>query len=240
MDTDWLFAWWNAIYTVPLAVALIVAAVTALVGMAGGVLGDSSGEHGGHEHGGHDHGGHDHGEHCVGSDTGDGDAEGDSDAHGGGHDSPIGAVLLFLGVGRAPLTVVLQVLLIAWGLAGVGLHRWAGANGPLALVWSVPTSLVISVVVTRGVAWVFIRVFPREESTVVGKSEIVGRTGSVVFTVTGSEGTVNVRDAGGTLHRLRARTEGGPIAGGEAILVTSYDPATDRYEVERAEIFANA
>src|SRR5687768_18387097 len=58
MSPEWLFEWWNAVYTVPLAFVLVFLAITSVVGLVGGAVGEL-----GHAHGDHDVSaeiGHDH------------------------------------------------------------------------------------------------------------------------------------------------------------------------------------
>jgi membrane protein implicated in regulation of membrane protease activity len=254
-----LFAWWNAVYTVPLAFVLVVLTITSVLSLVGGGLGALS--HGFGVHVDHDVDvdvDHDvHLEHDVDVDH-DVDLDHDLDVDHDGEVSPVeraGAVsrgqigagghgvvvssLVALGVGRAPLVMLLQILLLFWGLIGLGMHQALHVQGPGALVWSIPLTLVLSVVGTRTFAQVFGRFFKTFETAVLKRDEIVGRSGTVVYDVTPEEGTVSVRDEHGTLHRVRARSSNGALASGKQIIVLGYDPAQNLYQVDDAESFVN-
>lgn len=242
MTLNWLLAWWNAIYTLPLAVVFVFLSVTSVISLAGGAFGEASDQEAEVDA--------DHDvdvEHDVDVDhdadldhdadtaphvIGDFDGDGDHDFH----DVFTGA-LVALGAGRMPLVMLLQVLLLFWGLTGTLLHQAAGAAGPAALLWSVPVSLVVSAVGTRGIAQAFGRFLRKVETRAVAQSGIVGRSGRVVYAVTPDEGTVSVRDEHGTLHRVRARTEQGRLDSGQEIVIIGYDPSTRLYEVDDRKAF---
>jgi membrane protein implicated in regulation of membrane protease activity len=256
MGAGSIFTWWNAIYSLPLAFVLLFLAITSLVSLAGdlfGGLAHSEGETGvaseAHAEAEHDLDvdtdldadtdldvGHDlDAEHDL---HGDAHAHHDHGEHGHGHDAFLTA-LGFLGVGRAPLVMVLQVLLLSWGLIGVALHRAAGAAGPGALFWSLPLTLVLSVLATRTTALLFGRLFKPMETSIVRSDQLVGYTGRVVFPVTEEEGTIHIRDQHGTLHRVRARSQHGRLESGQEIIVLGYDAAQRVYQVDDASTFVD-
>lgn len=261
MALEWLFEWWNAVYTVPLAFVLVFLAITSVVGLVGGAVGEL-----GHAHGDHDVNaeiGHDHDVGAdalhhgldvsadAGADAGDMDMDldmdGDIDAidraiaveRGHAPDAGIlvGAMVL-IGAGRAPLLMLLQILLLLWGLIGIGLHQ-IGGSGPGALLWSVPATLVLSVAGTRLFAGIFGKVYRPFETAAIRRSQIVGRTGKVIYPVNGDAGTVHVRDQHGTLHRLRARTSAGRLESGREIIITAYDAGEKVYQVDDASNFVD-
>lgn len=229
MQLGWLFIWWNAIYSIPLAVVLILFTVTSVFGLAGGVV--EVGHHGG-----------------DGVDTDldvdhDVDAElsGGAEAAGDGgpasHVSPWIGPLLFLGAGKAPLILVLQVLFLSWGVIGLALHQIVHAAGPSVLLWSAPVTLILSLLFTRGVATLVGKVYRPVETASLKRKQLVGFTGQVVYPVTPTEGTVNVRDQHGTLHRVRARTASGRLESGQEIIVLGYDPEHSVYQVDDSRTF---
>lgn len=252
MPFSWLFAWWNAVYTIPLAVVLIFLTVTSLVSLVGTGLGELS----------------------QGSQDADVDADvdvdvdvdvdpdldlelgvdldGDGDidaidhamaaarghaAH--GEMSPLVGALVLLGVGKAPLMLLLQLLVLFWGAFGLMLHQAVQATGPGTLLWSAPLTLGLSLVCTRLFASAFGKIFRPVETASIKRHQLVGRVGKVVYAVTGDEGTVNVRDQHGTLHRVRARTEHGRLESGQEIIVLGYDPNSKLYQIDDASSFVD-
>jgi membrane protein implicated in regulation of membrane protease activity len=264
-----MFTWWNAIYSLPLAVVLVFLAVTSLISLVGGVFGQfgdadtevdadadvHAGAHGDLSADGGVEIAHAGGHHGAEADLGldvDTDLGVDAGAdaphvhgaecgHAAGHHgaSPVMEALAFLGVGQAPLVMVLEVWLLLWGLIGVGLHQAFGAAGPGALVWSLPMTFLLSVGGTRGFAKVFGRFFKPIETSALRRDQIVGLMGRVVFPVTEEQGTVHVRDKHGTLHRLRARSEHGRLESGQQIIVLGYDPANKLYQVDDSSAFVD-
>jgi membrane protein implicated in regulation of membrane protease activity len=254
MGAGAIFNWWNAIYSLPLAFVLLFLAITSLVSLAGDLVGGLS--HGESETGAEAHAEADHDlevDTDLDADTdlhvehdmdvehdlhGDAHAHHDQCGHGHGQDAFV-AALGFLGVGRAPLVMVLQLLLLSWGLIGVALHRLAGVAGPGALLWSLPATLILSVLATRTFAHAFGRLFKPIETSIVRSDQLVGHTGRVVFPVTEEEGTIHIRDKHGTLHRVRARSQHGRLESGQEIIVLGYDAAQRVYQIDDASTFVD-
>jgi membrane protein implicated in regulation of membrane protease activity len=241
MSTTSLFTWWNAIYTLPLAVVLVFLAITSIVSLLGGAFGELTGDA--------------HADHDVDVDA-DADVDHDLDLDHDGHvdavEQAIGVAkgiapadghgalvsgLVFLGVGRAPLMMVVQVLLLLWGVIGWSLHQTFSAQGPLALAWSIPTTLIMSVAGTRAFASLFGRFFRPHESRSVRRDQLVGRSARVVFAVTTDAGTIHARDQHGTLHRVRARVREGRLEPGREVVITGYDATQALYEVADPSVF---
>lgn len=240
MRLEWLFHWWNAVYSVPLAFVLLFLTVSSLVGLVGGMF-ESLG----------------HGDSDVDADVDvdtdlDADVDIDTDLetapvagqiHGGhalhahhGH-APLLSVLSFIGVGKAPFMLTLQVLVLLWGLIGLSLHQAVPAAGPTTLLWSVPVALLLSLLGTRTFAAAFARMFGGLEGPAIKRNDLVGRTGLVVYPVNAEEGTVHVRDPHGALQRIRARCAHGSLEPGRQIIVLGYDPQRALYEVDDASQF---
>lgn len=245
------FAWWNAVYTLPLAFVLVVLTLTSLASLVGGAFGGQEAE----------------AETEVEADAEieadvevdaevEADVEADADLDGDGHvstvehataiarghggeSSPLVSGLVLLGVGRAPFMLLMQLLLLLWGVVGIGLHQAFAAAGPAALAWSVPITLVVSLAGTRGFAQVFGRYIKQFETSAVRRDQIVGRSGRVVYPVTTDEGTVSVRDGSGTLHRVRARSQHGMLDSGQQIIIVGYDPESRVYQVDDASAFVD-
>ncbi len=233
MQLSWLFTWWNAVYSIPLAVVLILLTMTSVFGLAGGMV---EAGHAGAE--------------GVNTDVDvDLDLEVDADAGGeaslegdaghSGHAAPWMGPLLFIGAGKAPLSLVLQVLFLFWGTIGLTFHQVVQATGPSALLGSVPVTLFLSLVFTRGVATLVGKVYRPVETASLKRRQLVGSTGQVVYPVTDSEGTVHIRDQHGTLHRVRARTESGRLESGQEIIVLGYDSERSVYQVDDSRTFVD-
>jgi membrane protein implicated in regulation of membrane protease activity len=257
-----LFAWWNAIYAFPLALVLVTLAVTSLISLVGGAF--TGGETETEVETGVDADVDADVEVEVEADLDadfdtDVDLDGDVDAadldgdgeispveqatavargH-GGETGPLVSGLLALGVGRAPFGMLLQLLVILWGVIGLALHQAFAVAGPVALLWSIPVTLFLSVLVTRGFAQLFGRFVKQFETSAVRREKIVGRSGTVVYPVTHEEGTVTVRDEAGTLHRVRARTAHGALETGQQIVIVGYDPDSRLYQVDDASAFVD-
>lgn len=235
MKLEWWLQWWNAFYTLPLAFVMVLLTVTSLLTLLGGAFGGAA-----------------EAEHEVETDLDlDHDLELDTDldhdmelpgAAGAGvasHPGLLVSALLILGAGKAPVMVLLQVFLLLWGLIGVGLHQLLNVGSGWGLLWSLPVTLVLSVVGTRAVAQLFGRFLPPQETYAIRRSGVVGRIGRVVYPVTAEEGTVHVRDEHGTLHRLRARSEVGRLESGQEIVILGYDPERKIYQVDDAAAFVD-
>ena len=76
--------------------------------------------------------------------------------------------------------------------------------------------------------------FVPKEMPAPGNKDLVGHDGQVVFEVTQTTGTAQVRDAGGTLHQIPARIPSGcePLETGRRILVSAYDGQAGVFVVE--------
>lgn len=151
------------------------------------------------------------------------------------HDADVDdlSVLSLLGVGKAPLSVLAISYSLSFGVAGILFvlvsHSWM----PAYEMWSLGFSAVFSVVFSSIFARVLHYFVPSVESYAKKPSDLTGRTGVAMTSVAADRGAVDVRDAGGTLHRLPAVTESGEIASGEKILVVLFDEERKRYVVEQ-------
>ncbi len=251
MGIDWLFTPWNAIYSLPLITVLVLVLITSLFSAAGdvaGELGDLAGDlgldHGGDGpaalEAGHEGGADldaDGGDLPVHADhAGPGDATGAHHTHAGGPFGAAASLLAPISGGGAPITIVLQSLVLCSTLTGLSLHRALGVGSVAALVWSLPVSLLVGGACTRAISGVFRRVLRAQRSSAVASGGLVGRRGRVVFRVDAHSGTIHLRDQHGTLHRLRARAGQGVIEAGSEVVVDRYDPDGKRYEVSPLEM----
>ncbi|MEM1013547.1 MAG: hypothetical protein AAGI46_15165 [Planctomycetota bacterium] len=146
-------------------------------------------------------------------------------------DTPSGILnsLTWVGVGKVPLSIVLMVLLLSFGVVGFATNQLLrDAMGVLAVAVSLPLAVVLALVVTATTSQLIARYMPLSESSAERRSSYVGRRGTVVFTVSPKTGTISVRDAGGDLYQLPARTRDGTIAPGTDVVLTDYQAGVFR------------
>jgi membrane protein implicated in regulation of membrane protease activity len=145
------------------------------------------------------------------------------------------SVLAFLGVGKAPLMVVLVVLLgsmavIGWTLNTV-LEAVLGSYPTWGLLLVLPIAFLIGGLISSRVSRTIGRALPSISSTATGATGLIGRRGAVISPrIDGNYGLVRVRDQGGTLINVFAiTTEEEPITGKSEVVLVEYDSEKKRY-----------
>jgi membrane protein implicated in regulation of membrane protease activity len=147
--------------------------------------------------------------------------------------------LAFIGIGKAPLMVVILIVLLTTGLLGWILNGLAlgilGVFPGLLLLATFLVSLAAGSLVTSRITRFIGRVLPPVSTTATRAQALVGRPGTVISPfVDARYGMVHLRDDGGTLISLFAITEEEkPIARGESVILLSYDATQRRYLVTR-------
>ena len=147
--------------------------------------------------------------------------------------------LAFIGIGKAPLMVVLLIVLMTTGLLGWFLNGLAvgflGFFPALLLLGTFLVSLVAGSLVSSRVARFIGRALPAVSTTATRAQALVGRPGTVISPfIDDRYGMVHLRDDGGTLISLFTITEDEqPITRGESVILLSYDAAQRRYLVTR-------
>ena len=145
--------------------------------------------------------------------------------------------LAFIGIGKAPLMVVILIVLTTTGLLGWFLNGLAiGALGffpGLLLLVTLMVSIVVGSFITSRVTRFIGRTLPPISTTATRAQALVGRPGTVISPfVDPRYGMVHLRDDGGTLISVFAITEDEqPIPRGEPVILLSYDAAQRRYLV---------
>ncbi len=154
------------------------------------------------------------------------------------HDSISGfSWLAFIGIGKAPLMVVILIVLMTTGLLGWFLNGLAvgvlGFFPALLLLVTLMVSIVVGSLITSRVTRFIGRTLPPVSTTATRAQALVGRPGTVISPfVDPRYGMVHLRDDGGTLISVFAVTEDEqPIARGEPVILLSYDAAQRRYLV---------
>ena len=152
------------------------------------------------------------------------------------------STLAFLGVGKAPLMVVLLILFgtvgaLGWLLNGLTLALFGGGYPLVAFGGVVIVGFAAGGVISSRVTLLIARALPPFVSSASPAEALVGRTGTVISpTVDAQYGQVHVRDAGGTLITIFAVTRGeAPIARGEEVVTVSFEKAQKRYMVTRSK-----
>src|SRR5512134_3576270 len=149
------------------------------------------------------------------------------------------SLLAFIGIGKAPLMVVILIVLMTTGLLGWILNGLAmgilGFFPGLLLLGTFLVSLVAGSLVTSRVTRFIGRALPPVSTTATRAQALVGRPGTVISPfVDGRYGMVHLRDDGGTLISLFAITEDEqPIGRGESVILLSYDATQRLYLVTR-------
>lgn len=162
--------------------------------------------------------------------------------HDFGHDIEGGSAWLemlhFLGVGYAPLTMVLLVLLGGFGLSGWIINRLALGWFPAYPGWALATVLVAALAaaawITSRMARLIGRALPSFASSAISASQLVARRGWVVSAqVDQSYGQVKIRDSGGTLITVFAKVDPDkpPIPRNSEVYLVDYDAASKVYTV---------
>jgi len=227
-----LLQWWNLVFLLP-----IVLSVLLLIASAAGGLGEGGG-----------HGDVDtHAEVEAHADV-DAHADVHADAHGHPEaESAPGALsgaLKFAGVGAVPISLLAQGFLLFFGVAGLAANLLLNTEtDPERRVWiAFVVAVVVGVLGAAGMGALGRRFLPKP-APAIGNKDLVGRTGRVVFAVTGDEGLVQVRDAVGTLHQVPARVAPGdsaPLGSGQEILVTGYDHERGAFLVDESPFTLSA
>jgi hypothetical protein len=143
--------------------------------------------------------------------------------------SALGLLLTLIGVGRAPLPIVLQMFCLCWGVAGILANQilLPHVTNPTftQALPSIGAAFWLGLIGARIGAEIFGQVMPQEETSVVSRDALYGMTGRVVFPVTETGGRVHVYDENQTLHDepCHALPGQGPIAKGRSVLVADRD-----------------
>ena len=255
MTLDWLLTWWNVIFIAPFFLALLYLFVYAASGLTFGEA-DADADVGAEAHA-HDEADADadvdagadvegdvdaeaHVETDVEADAGEHPAGDGSGGHGQPHPSLQAAALSWLGVGRVPLSILLMVLLFAWGATGFVANQVARAHVRLdwqvALV-SLPLAAVVALFATRVVVRAMDRWVPLHQTTSVRRHDLLGEAGVAIFPISERFGMVSVRDGHGGLHHMPCRMERGrePVAKGARVILTGYSASTKSYYVIPAD-----
>lgn len=248
-DTTTLLQWHYILFLLPLGMALFMLLLSSLH------FGHHHAGHGGHGHlGAHGHAavhghaaphsGHAaHGAAAHGHSAHSAYAPGHARAAGGtkggnGKDStnsvrdpvvsPAGVLLGLIGVGRAPLPMVLEAFCIGWGLCGFWANELLVRTPNPSLLQMLPSvgiALAGGLIGARLASELIARLLPQEESLVVSHEALFGMIGSITFPASADAGRIHIYDEFGTLHDETCRVAAGhpPIEKGHRALVVDMD-----------------
>jgi membrane protein implicated in regulation of membrane protease activity len=146
-------------------------------------------------------------------------------------------LLVALGVGRVPLSVLLLLLLLSFGGLGLVVYPLLllAVSAGLALIAAWLLAGLGSLLVTRLLGGLFARYLPSVETYASEKRELVGRAAVVLMRLSDVEHVLRVKDAGGAELRVHGLSTSGRLMPGEEVLLTAYQRERDRYCIERIE-----
>ena len=162
------------------------------------------------------------------------DADADHDADG----APTTlSVLAFIGLGKAPLLVVLLIFFGAIGILGWVLNSLVqgtlGSYPGVAFIVVLPLSVIVGGLISSRTSRFIGRALPPISTTATRAQALVGRRGTVVSPfVDDKYGLVRLRDSGGTLLSVFAVNQSGElIKRGSDVVLVAYDSTLKRYTV---------
>jgi membrane protein implicated in regulation of membrane protease activity len=147
-------------------------------------------------------------------------------------------LLVFLGVGKVPLSIALMTFLALFGLIGFTSNCILRPvlRFPIIFFWiSFAAAFIASGLLTNTLSRSLSRLLPTTETYVIGKSDLVGRIGKATTKIDDSYGACLVKDDSGTVHQLGCRTKPPEVIElGMAVLVVYYDSVQKYYQVTKA------
>lgn len=234
---DFLLAWHNLIFFLPILVGLVAASALALG--FGGEAGEGDAD---------------------GVDTGDVEidtsidmdadsaehmelSDGSSDHESDGHidHNAFQQALSLLGVGKVPLSIVIMLMGLSFGITGIILNALSGTLTRGYTVTSALISMIAAfvtmIVITGGTARAVAKIIPSFETRVASRTDLIGRSATLVLPANTQTGFAHVRDEFGRLHEVRCRTTGGEISEGSEVFIFDYDTDESMYLVESVSPF---
>jgi hypothetical protein len=131
---------------------------------------------------------------------------------------------------------------LSWGAVGFYASRMLEQDGRSPSQFVLPAlgcAALGGLAGSKLMAAIASRLMPSEESFAMGKEDLIGLIGTVVFPVSPSMGRVHVYDAYGTLHVESARLrpdETETLAKGESVLLADFDEKSGCFIVERSPV----
>jgi hypothetical protein len=212
---DFLLAWYNLIFLIPILVGIV--ASLALAAGFGGEVGEGSAE--------------------VEAGEGETDDITDHDGSSDGHSdhSMLQQALSLLGVGKVPLSIVIMLSSLSFGIAGML------SNAVLGGMIGSPRSIVLVSLVSAFCAMLFItancakamsKIVPSFETRTVSQRDFLGMQAHLILPASPFTGLAHIRDQHGNLHQIRCKTSHGEISDGVDVMVFDYEEQEGVYLVE--------
>lgn len=249
MTLDWILGWWNLIYLAPFLIALTYLGIYVMTGIT---FGDADPEVSADHDVSTDHdldadhdldGAHDiHADHNLSWEP---SAEVQADAHHALGDpvhhasqgdasaqkvQSFGAISLLqlIGFGKVPLSLMVMILLIAWGISGFAttqfLHKTVPDGDRVGLI-SLPIAAAISLVATALITRALGRLMPRDETSAKTLPQLVGQHGTAILPINDSFGLARVLDGSGVGIQVPCRVAPGQeaISADRAVVLMRFD-----------------
>lgn len=216
--TEWLAGWYNWPFLVPLLMGLFFILIDLFVGSVTDFLG------------------------LDGSFDIDGDGDVDIDLSQGEGDGHGFSLLQWLGMGKVPISILIEVLFITWGSTGlfinaVGNDIISGWGSILTFVPALVGASIVAPFLTRMVATTITRFVPPDSTTSRSAHDFIGDLGVATSPVSSSVGQVRLPQQGGrpeTNLVVKLAVEGETLPSGSQVLIVGYDTARHMHLVESA------
>jgi hypothetical protein len=227
MTAEWIFSWHNLIFIVPFMLALVYLGVYIMSGWTFGEADvDQDIDHDANV------------DHDVDSNH-DGGAESHHAAHADvdHHGPPLHVeVMLWLGVGRVPVGLVLMILLLTWGAIGFLTNNLTRPLAPadwMTALASLPLAFFGSLWITRGTTRLIGRYMPLTETSARKRKELLGSVGEAIYTIDDKFGLVSLRNGHSGVFQVPCRVgvDRAIIAKGEKVLLVGYDETDGLFTV---------
>ncbi|MEO7719447.1 MAG: hypothetical protein ABIY70_24865 [Capsulimonas sp.] len=215
MNAAILLNWYYLIFLLPAGIAVVLLMLSTVISIGGDGSGDTDADA------------------DVDADV---DADADTDAEGDGGPGGLSGALGVVGIGHAPLTLVLGALMLGWGFSGFWAVRVLSekmAPGVFILP-AVAIATVCAVLLSRSAARIFSYFVPKIETAAVSRESLVGQEASVVYPISATAGRAFYYDKNAVLHDVTCRVRPGqPVIGkGRKVILGAYDETTARFTVE--------
>lgn len=170
------------------------------------------------------------------------DTDADIGAHTGTQDTSFGDMFGFLNVGRVPLMIVLILLFVTWGISGLIANTLLNIPKNPHWVWiSCIIALFCCVLGTRSICIALAKLFPENEKA-ISDIQLLGLSGRVISgQITTTFGTARVRVPDGPELTVSCRAEPDEVTPvkGDTVILINYDRAKRIFDVKKSDYASN-